>query len=344
MEPVLAAAVRTALAQWKQSNTFDERVLQLANPSLVVAALGPAAEQALQDAGGEPDAIRRHVLGRPFFHLKEVFDASEEIDTPMAFIPVPETEATVDARAAALAVHAVLKLETVSYSTENDGELFVNLVVMPGKGRFADKSKSGMRGHTDGVSFPLRGDDDAEDPRIAPSPDVVTLVGLRNPNDVATTVMSLDDVLARMTAEDVFELKKRQFSMNSQLTFAQGMAELLSEPLVAHGEAVLTDRAEGTYVRYSHKNVMPTDPNATRPREASNNFAAACNAAAQGVVVKPGDVLVVSNRLCLHGRAEPGVEVSGRTRWLLRTYGLDTSNLNPQKRHLGERPAYVLYP
>jgi L-asparagine oxygenase len=310
----------------------------------VAAELGHAVEQALRDAGVEPDAVRRYVLDRPFCHLAGVFDASEDVDTPTAFVPVPETAATVEARAAALGVHAVLKLETVSYGTENDGELFVNLVVMPGKGRFADKSKSSMRGHTDGVSFPLRGDDDAEDPRVAPSPDVVTLVGLRNPNDVATTLMSLDDVLARMTDEDIFELKKRQFSMNSQLTFAQGMAELLGEPLVAHGEAVLTDRAEGTYVRYSHKNVMPTDPDARRPREASNNFAAACNAAAQGVVVKPGDILVVSNRLGLHGRAEPGVEVGGKTRWLLRAYGLDTSDLSPKKRHMGERPMHVLFP
>ncbi len=344
MEPVLAAAIRTALEQWKQASTLDEQRAQLANPSQVVAILGPAAEHALRGAGVEPEAIRQHVLSRPFCHLEKVFDATEEVDTPTAFIPVPETEAAINARAAALAVHAVLKLETVSYGTENDGELFVNLVVIPGRGRYADKSKSGMRGHTDGVSFPLRGDDDTEDFRIAPSPDVVTLVGLRNPNNVATTVMSLEDVLTRMTDEDVFELKKRQFSMNSQLTFAEGMAELFGEPLVAHGEAVLTDRTEGTYVRYSHKNVMPTDPNATRPLEASNNFAAACSAVAQDVVVKPGDVLVVSNRLCLHGRTEPGVEAGGRTRWLLRTYGLDTSDLNPQKRHMGERPAHVLYP
>lgn len=344
MEPVLAAAVKIAVNQWKAARTLEERLAQLASPSLATAALGPAAERALRAAGVEPEDVRQHVIGRPFCHLEGVFDATEEVDTPQAFTPVPDTEATVNARAAALAVHTVLKLETVSYGTENDGELFVNLVVMPGKGRYSDKSRSGMRGHTDGVSFPLRGEDDAEDPRIAPSPDVVTLVGLRNPNDVATTVMALDDVLERMTAEDVFELKKRQFSMNSQLTFSEGMAELLGEPLVAHGEAVLTDRTEGTYVRYSHKNVMPTDPSAARPRQASDNFAAACNAAARGVIIKPGDVLVVSNRLGLHGRAEPGKEVGGRTRWLLRTYGLDTSDLPPNKRHMGERPAYVLYP
>lgn len=344
MEPVLAAAVRTALNQWKQVTTLEERVGQFANPPGVAAALRAAVEQELLNAGVELEAVRQHVLDRPFCHLEGVFDAMEDVDTPTAFVPVPETDATVDARAAALAVHAVLKLETISYGTENDGELFVNLVVMPGKGRFAAKSKSSMRGHTDGVSFPLKGDDDAENQRIAPSPDVVTLAGLRNPNDVATTVMSLVDVLARMTPEDIFELKKRQFSMNSQVTFVEGMNDLLGEVLVAHDEAVLTDVAQGTYVRYSHKNVMPTDPSAARAREASDNFEAACNAVAQSVVVKPGDILVVSNRLGLHGRAEPGDEFGGQTRWLLRTYGLDTTGLDDQKRHLGERPPHVLFP
>ncbi len=344
MVPVLAAAVRTALSQWKQETTLEERVAQLATPDQVASKLGPNAEKALQDARVDPDAVRQHVLTASVCHLEAVFDATIDVETPTGFAPVPDAEATVDARAAVLALHAVLKLETVSYGTENDGELFVNLVVMPGKGRFADKSKSGMRGHTDGVSFPLRGDDDAEDARVAPSPDVVTLAGVRNPNGVATKVMPLDDVLARMTPEDVFELKKRQFSMNSQLTFAQGMVDLLGEPLVAHGEAVLTDRAEGTYVRFSHKNVLPTEPDGARAREATHNFATACTESAQGVQVKPGDIVVVNNRLALHGRAEPGPDAGGTTRWLLRAYGLDTSDLDPQKRHLGDRPGHILYP
>lgn len=344
MHTVLAAAVRTALNEWAVVNTLQERLTQLSDPPAFATMFRATVEKALHATGITTEDVRQHVLSRPFVHLEGVFDASEEVDTPVDFIPLPDTVATVNARAAALAIHDVLGLETVSYGTENDGELFVNLVVMPGKGRFAAKSKSQMRGHTDGVSFPLNGDDDAENPRIAPSPDVVTLTGMRNPNNVETKVMALENVLNRMTEEDIFELKKRQFSMNSQLTFGEGMSELFGVPLVAYGEAVLTDVVNGTYVRYSHKNVIPTGINIARAREASNKFEAACNEVAQGIIVNPGDVLVVSNRRGLHGRAEPGTDFGGKSRWLLRTYGLNTVELPEKKRHMGVRPPYVLFP
>lgn len=344
METILAVAVRAAVNQWKLTTTLDERVAQLATPLVSAAMLGAFVEQRLLTAGVMPGTVRQQVLTTPFVLLEAVFDPTELADTPIAFNPVPDTVATVDARAAALAVHAVLKLETVSYGTENEGNLFVNLVVMPGKGQFARKSKRSLRGHTDAVSFPLNGEDSAEDARIAPSPDVVTLIGLRNPHQVPTTVMALTEVLERMDPDDIAELKKRQFSMNSQLTFEEGMRELWEDPLVAHEEAVLTDVDGRTHVRYSHKNVVPTDLAAQRPREASNNFESACNAVAEGVVIKPGDILLVSNRIGLHGRGDPGDEVGGVSRWLLRTYALDTTELPMQKRHMGDLPAHVLYP
>jgi hypothetical protein len=78
--------------------------------------------------------------------------------------------------------------------------------------------------------------------------------------------------------------------------------------------------------------------------QASNQLEAACNQAAKPVVVQPGDVLVINNRLALHGRDKVGDDVGGQSRWLLRTYGLDTSNLKPVKRHLAGRPPHVLFP
>ncbi|WP_377157877.1 hypothetical protein ACFJIX_03855 [Roseateles sp. UC29_93] len=89
---------------------------------------------------------------------------------------------------------------------------------------------------------------------------------------------------------------------------------------------------------------MPTEPEAVLAQRASDNFAIACNSVSQEVVVKPGDVLVVSNRMGLHGRGEPGGDFGGQTRWLLRTYGLDTAGLDDKKRHMEGRPPHVLYP
>jgi hypothetical protein len=282
------------------------------------------------------------VLSAPYYHLKGVFDAGALVDTPQDFNPVPDTASTIAGRAAALAVHGALQLETVSYGTENGGSLFVNLVCIPGSGAFAEKSRQGLRGHTDAVSFPFNGDDDPEDTRIAPSPDIVTLVGLRNPKNVATKVIPLESVLAQLAPADVDELAKPQYSITSQKTFAQGMQRILGRKHVVIDAPVLKV-AESTSIRYSHSNVVPTEaggPAAT----AADNLADACNKTAIPLVVHPGDVLIINNRQSLHGRGEVGDDVGGQSRWLMRTYALDTSNLPAHKRHLGDAPPHVLFP
>lgn len=203
------------------------RSAELAKPAVLSAALGSAVETSLVAGGFTAGTARQVVLGASFFHLKGVFAPDGLPDTPQDFIPVPIAVGTNAGRAAALAVHGFLQMETVSYGTENGGHLFVNLVPMPGQGKFPEKSKKSMRGHTDGVSFPFNGDDDASNPRIAPSPDLVTLVGLRNPNEVPTKVMVLTDVLAELSSADIAELKKHQYSITAQATFKLGTKQLL---------------------------------------------------------------------------------------------------------------------
>ncbi|MBF0825955.1 TauD/TfdA family dioxygenase, partial [Enterococcus faecalis] len=90
-------------------------------------------------------------------------------------------------------------------------------------------------------------------------------------------------------------------------------------------------------------NVSPTEPGGTA-EIAAENFATACGEIAKPVAIEPGDVLLVNNRLCLHGRAEVGGDIGGHSRWLLRTYALNTTQLDDSRRHLGDRPTHVLYP
>ncbi|RXN88197.1 taurine catabolism dioxygenase TauD [Achromobacter aloeverae] len=315
----------------------------MASPGELGAALGKSIEEELMSAGEDPSAVRQEVISAPFVLLAGVFTPAELPDTPEWFTPVPDTGGTQSGRVAALAVHGFLGMETVSYGSENSGELFVNLTAIPGEGKFSRKSQGRLRGHTDAVSFPFNGETDASNSRIAPSPDLVTLVGLRNPKAVPTTVMVLEEALAKLSPEDVHELKQDQFSIGSQATFLEGMRDILGDVHIAIDEPVLKDAPIGTIVRFSHSNVSPTEPGGTA-ETAAENFAKACGEVAKPVAVGPGDVVLVSNRLCLHGRGEVGDDTGGHSRWLLRTYALDTSQLDDSQRHLGDRPSHVLFP
>lgn len=341
--PKLAAATRTAVAAWELETSFEQRADALADPGKLGGELAGRVEEALVAAGEDPAVVRQEVLSAPFVVLSNVFEPSQLPDTPDWFTPVPDVTGTFSGRAAAIAAQTFLGMETVSYGSENSGELFVSLTAIPGDGKFARKSQGGLRGHTDGVSFPFNGDTDASNARIAPSPDMVTLVGLRNPNSVPTTVMVLQEALEKLSPEDIHELKQGQFSIESQATFLEGMRDILGDVHTAIDEPVLKDAAIGTIVRFSHSSVSPTEPGGAAEK-AAENFAKACGEVAQTVAIHPGDLLLVSNRLCLHGRGEVGGEIGGQSRWLLRTYGLDTSQLDDSRRHLGNRPAHVLFP
>jgi hypothetical protein len=341
--PELATAVREAVGQWMNMTLPAQRLAEMANPTILAASLGAQVQMSLVHGGHTLAAIRNHVDQAPYCHLQQVFDPNDLGDTPLGPCPVPDTGTTMAARAAMLALHGALSLETVSYGTENDGSLFVNIVAMPGTGASAEKSKKELRGHTDGVSFPFNGEDDPKDPRIAPAPDFVTLAGLRNPKDVPTKLMPLTALLTKMSPSDVAELKKAQYSIRSQKSFVQGMKLTLGEELVVVNVPVLKDVANGTHVRYSHSAVIPTASGGAA-EQASNNLEANCNQTAIPIVVQPGDVLIINNRCSLHGRGEVGEDVGAESRWLLRTYALDTSSLASNKRSSGGRPQHVLFP
>jgi len=341
--PKIAAAIRTAVAAWELATEFERRADALADPEKLGRELVHAMEESLIAAGEDLAAVRQEVLSAPFVVLNNVFEPTQLPDSPDWFTPVPDAAGTYTGRAAAIAAQAFLGLETVSYGSENSGELFVNLTAIPGDGKFARKSQGALRGHTDGVSFPFNGETDASNVRIAPSPDTVALVGLRNPKSVPTTVMVLHDALDKLSPEDIHELKQAQFSIAPQATFIEGMRDILGDVHTAIDEPLLKDAAIGTIVRFSHSSVSPTEPGGAAEK-AAENFAKACSEVAQPVDIQPGDVLLVSNRLCLHGRGEVGGEIGGQSRWLLRTYGLDTSQLDESRRHLGDRPTHVLFP
>lgn len=76
-------------------------------------------------------------------HVRGAFDPGNlSVDTPSGFLPIPLEGATIAARLALLTMVSGVGAQPVSYGSENDGELFVNLSPMPGEGRAAERGPS----------------------------------------------------------------------------------------------------------------------------------------------------------------------------------------------------------
>mgnify|MGYP003587660956 CR=1 FL=1 len=337
---MLAAAVKDAVAEWRQHLDFDSAAQAIEDPVAFTAQILPLVEQQLALSSVTVGELRAIAQQEVFIHLPNAFETQGLDETPSKFLPVPSSEGVLRAKAAAIAAMAVIGLQAVSYGSENEGALFVNLVGIPGDGTTATKSKKEMRGHTDGASFPPRGQADAVRPKIAPSPDVVCLVGLRNPDLIVTTVMPLPAIIKQLSEAYVNELKKPQFEIITQETFIKGTQRTIGETHIAENVAVLYYIDGNLATRFSHTRV--TADNSEAATEALTAFKGACAECKEEVVIRPGDVLLVSNRYALHGRQVVGGEVGGETRWLLRTYGLVAGAARPDQFHSGSN--FKLFP
>ena len=93
-------------------------------------------------------------------------------------------------------------IQMVSYASENSGNLFVHLVAQLGHDESSIKSLKELRGHTDGMIFPMSGDNSL-DPELPKGPDVVILGCVNNPANVATTIAPLSAILRKLSREDI---------------------------------------------------------------------------------------------------------------------------------------------
>lgn len=338
-------AIHGSVSRWMLDNPLEFCLSAFDNPVELGANLLPAIVTALEEVKVSLYDVQHSAWSNPLIHLRAVFDVHELPETPTAFIPVPDLATTVAARACAVACLAALNSDTISYGSENEGHLFVNLVVLPGDDDFADKSKADMRGHTDGVTFPIRGQRHEFDKRVAPSPDFVCLSGLRNPDEITTTIMPLSAVLQQLTHYEINELTKPQYVIRPQKTFKRGLRKLFGKDSALldamAGIQLLFEGDDGYWIRYSHS-AADTDYDSEMATQAVTRFEQACSKCSTSVVISPGDLLVVNNRVGLHGRGVVGGEAGGNSRWLLRTYGLDTRDLTPEQRYDGS--AFKLYP
>ncbi|MCB4824505.1 TauD/TfdA family dioxygenase [Roseicella aerolata] len=278
-----------------------------------------AAEAAVRDALAPPDrtAIEHLRAGMlPWLVVGTGMDLRALPETPTGFEPVPDP-AWWPLAWLTVGLMSLAGARIVSYACENDGAAFVNLVALPPSevgAQFAEKSTREMRGHTDGAAFPFpsefaRGGEDH-----SPAPDLLVLVGLRNPGGTPTRLAPVTKALEHLTDEEVAALEGPHFNIGAQRTF-RGVRPRVGSPLLSR------DEPDGLAFRFSHRSVRAAEDAPEAAASALARLEEALPGLYEDVVIGPGDVCLVRNRLVVHGRGAPGEGCGGATRWLLRTYG-----------------------
>ncbi|MBS0849992.1 carbon starvation induced protein CsiD [Citrobacter sp. JGM124] len=165
------------------------------------------------------------------------------------------------------------------------------------------------------------------------SPEVFGLLGLRNPDGIATTLIPLERVLKSLTPDVISALMKPNFCAISQSSFDR-------EIIIKDVPVLKKLHGGGMGLRYSRSKVMA---NNTEASEALHQLTDAINHSEhiEQVVLNPGDALILNNRTCVHGRGSiTGTQkFDGMDRWLIRIYGYKFATLPmlktlPEKKHV----------
>lgn len=265
-----------------------------------------------------------HIVIRNFISIKS-----------LPYTPIDDNPPdTADWRIPATALLGLLKLSghsARSFMDEMNGRLCH--MVMPAKNNEKSfvRSTKKLGFHTEVVNGYFIEEDPIPGKPI--SPEVFGLLGLRNPDGIATTLIPLDSVLKNLTQEVIIELMKPQFSAISQSSFDR-------EIKINKISVLKRLNGGGMGLRYSRSKVIANNPIAAEALQVLADEISHSDHVIQ-VVLNPGDAIILNNRTCVHGRGSiSGTQkFDGMDRWLLRIYGYKFDTLSrlktlPDKQHV----------
>ncbi|MFV0137889.1 TauD/TfdA family dioxygenase [Streptomyces sp. HMX87] len=196
----------------------------------------------------------------------------------------------------------------IGYEDEKSGALVHD--VYPVAGDAAKPLNSGSTlfdFHTENVHHPVR-------------PSHLGLLCLRPDHDrrAATMVASVREAEPLLSAADRELLRTDRYRSRFPLSFTRGLAE--DERPVTEPHPVLMDGpdgAPGTRVRFNMHNTFGTDAEAQAALERLNR---AMHTVHRAVRADRGELLLVDNRIVVHGRSDFTPRYDGDDRWLRRFY------------------------
>ncbi|MET9348837.1 TauD/TfdA family dioxygenase [Streptomyces termitum] len=300
-----AAALRIA-ARYAEYSLHSTDLLHTVE--LAAAALPSEVRRALiafRDRGNSGGTLL--LRGLPLGELPPTPDRPED-EPGWARVPV--------ATLAQLMVMSVLG-RSLSYSDEKNGDLVQD--VSPKRGAETRQENSGsilLELHTEDGFHPA-------------APHFLSLLCLRGDRDgqAATVTGGIGDVLPLLDAETVAALRRPEFRTRFSTSFVHDTErEVLTPPV-----PVLSGAEAAPDLRVDFHGTVGTTPAA---RAALAALEEAVLGSLRGIVLEPGELIVLDNRRTVHGRTGFVPRYDGADRWLRRSFAV--SDLRPVLDDLGE--------
>jgi L-asparagine oxygenase len=196
--------------------------------------------------------------------------------------------------------------EPFAYKTEKDGALIHGVIPTPrGLAAFSNEGSTQDFDFHSEVAFDT----------FAPHHVVLYCVRADHDQKAVTVVADIRRACELLGKEHVEALRQPDFQIRSPESFTKGLgSSFWTEPI-----PVLTGPPESLECRV---NFNHTKALTTQGQEALDALRAAASspAALAEIVLVPGSLLVINNRVCVHGRRPFMPRFDGFDRWLIRTY------------------------
>ncbi|MBD0706857.1 MULTISPECIES: TauD/TfdA family dioxygenase [unclassified Streptomyces] len=300
-----AAALRLA-AQYTDSSLHNTDLLHAVE--LAAAALPSEVRRALISFRDEGNTSGTLLLrGLPLGSLPATPDRPED---------EPEWTSVSVATLAQLMVMSVLG-RAISYSDEKNGNLVQD--VSPKRGAEQRQENSGsilLELHTEDGFHPA-------------APHFLSLICLRGDRDgiAATVTGGIGDVLPELDARTVATLRRPEFRTKFSTSFVHDT----DEEVLAPAAPVLSGTETNPDLRVDFHGTVGTTPAA---RAALAALEDAVLGSLRGIVLEPGELIILDNRRTVHGRTGFNPRYDGADRWLRRSFAL--ADLRPVLDDLGE--------
>jgi alpha-ketoglutarate-dependent taurine dioxygenase len=202
--------------------------------------------------------------------------------------------------------------EPVGYLAEHGGATVQNLLPVRGTEATQTSTSSAvdLEFHTETAFHPHR-------------PHYLLLTCLRGDAAASTYLCSVHEVLDHLTPRERTVLGERRFRTRVDESFG-GTPQTPPTPPVA----VLSGDPGNPTLLFDADLMDGTDPEADA---ALRHLSEVAHARRLGVVLQPGDLLVVDNHACIHGRSSFAARYDGTDRWLQRAFVVD--DLAPSAPH-----------